>query len=115
MSSRAARATSSLKTNKLVFLFRPLISLPNSPRPCQQQKGSHLHLSFIDEEDLTLTLKPHSGYSNSHTQAWVLVPVIPAFGRLRKKDGCEFEANMGYIVVPGQPALQNVGKKNPQN
>lgn len=39
------------------------------------------------------------------------MPVIPAFGRLRKKDCCEFEANMGYIVVPGQPALQNVKKK----
>ena len=33
---------------------------------------------------------------NIECRAWWLMPVIPALGRLRQEDRCEFETSLGY-------------------
>ena len=54
---------------------------------------------------------------------WWRTPVIPALGRLRQEDQCEFETNLGYkselkasmncIVRPGIPALGRLRQEDP--
>jgi hypothetical protein len=50
--------------------------------------------------------------------SWGHTLLIPALGRQRQADLCEFEASLVYKVSPGQPALCNTEKpvsekKNP--
>lgn len=44
-----------------------------------------------------------------HMQAWRYMPIIPALGRLRQEDFCEFEVSLGYIVHSRLP--ENIQQK----
>jgi len=45
--------------------------------------------------------------SKGETLSWALwsMPLIPALGRQRQVDLCEFEVSLVYKVSPGQPGL----------
>lgn len=62
----------------------------------------HFNLHLVNTNEL----------GKSHAESWAgwYTPVIPALRRLRLKDCCKIQANLGYILSLSLPGLKQTSK-----